>query len=78
MEFDPKLKICYDRVLPRDSRPINATLHSMREDALLRGTGAPNARAAFRDIDPTAKIPAPHMALISAKTWPDGSTLKAP
>jgi hypothetical protein len=76
MEFDPKLKICYDRVLPRDSHPTNATLHSMREDALLRGTGAPNARAAFHDIDPTAKIPAPHMALISAKTWPDGSTLK--
>jgi hypothetical protein len=76
MEFDPKLKICYDRVLPRDSHPTNATLHSMREDALLKGTGAPNARAAFHDIDPTAKIPAPHMALISAKTWPDGSTLK--
>jgi hypothetical protein len=48
----------------------------MRKDALLKATGAPNARVAFHDIDPTAVIPAPHMALIDAKTWPAGSTLK--
>jgi hypothetical protein len=76
MDFDPNLKICYDRVLSRDSHPTNAILHSMREDALLKGTGAPNARVAFHDIDPTAVISAPHMAVIGAKTWPDGSTLK--
>ena len=54
--------------------PTNATLYSMREDALLKATGAPDARAAFRDIDPSAMIAAPHMAVISAKTWPDEGT----
>src|SRR5258708_40181687 len=76
MSYDPSLKICYDRVLSRDSHPTNATLHLMREEALLRATGKATAREAFHNIDPTAVIPAPHMALINSKTWPDGSTLK--
>ena len=75
MKYDPNLKICYDRVLPQDSDPTHATLHSMREDALLKATGAPSARVALHAIDPTAVIPAPHMALINAKAWPAGSTL---
>lgn len=76
MEYDPTLKICYDRVLPSESHPQNVTLKTMREEALLKATGAATPRAAFRDLDPTAPIPAPHMAVVVSKAWPDGSTLK--
>jgi lysophospholipase L1-like esterase len=76
MNYDPKLKICYDRPLKKGAHPTASTLHIMRDGALLRSTGAANARQAFRDIDPTSVIPAPHMAVINSKKWPDGSTLK--
>jgi hypothetical protein len=76
MSYDPNLKICYDRVLVAGSNPPHQILHSMCEHALLKATGASTVREAFRDLDPRSKIPAPHMAVIQGKTWPDGSSLK--
>ncbi len=76
MNFDPTLRICYDRVLPQDASTSVSVIQAMNEQALLKATGAANLRAAFHEIDPSGVIPAPHMALIKAKTWPAGSSLK--
>lgn len=77
MKRNPDLKICYDRVLPDElAGPAHATLHAMHEQALLEATGAPTARAAFRDLDVTGVIPSPHMAIVQQKKWPAGSHLK--
>jgi hypothetical protein len=72
MERNPKLRICYDRIVPSRS-PV---LQKMRVDALLHATGAATPRQAFRNLDPSGVIPAPHMAIISSKAWPTGSRLK--
>ncbi|HET7503582.1 MAG TPA: hypothetical protein VFK02_21315 [Kofleriaceae bacterium] len=48
----------------------------MSEAVLLRVTGKATPREAFHDLDPSAVIPAPHMAVIRAKAWPAGSHLK--
>ncbi|HEY0991024.1 MAG TPA: M12 family metallopeptidase [Kofleriaceae bacterium] len=76
MKYNPDLRICYDRIIPDHEHAAHSVLHSMREAALLRATGAATAREAFHTLDPSAPIPAPHMALISAKAWPAGSHLK--
>jgi hypothetical protein len=76
MERDHGLRICYDRIVPAGAGAASPVLHKMREDALLRATGAATARQAFRDLDPAAVIPAPHMAVITAKSWPAGAQLK--
>lgn len=73
---DPKMKICYDRILPAGGGSSHLVLQAMRETALLKETGARTPRQAFHDLDPTKVIPAPHMAVITAKAWPNGSTLK--
>lgn len=76
MKRDPKLRICYDRIIPGEGNSTHAILHNMSVEAVLKATGAKTAREAFHEIDPTAAIPAPHMALIAQKVWPTGSTLK--
>lgn len=77
MNRDPDMRICYDRIVPDEllgaAEPV---LRKMREDAVLHKTGAKTVRHAFETIDPTGVIPAPHMALIAAKSWPAGSHLK--
>jgi len=76
LERDPNLRICYDRIIPTHLSVANPVLHQMREDALLEATGAATPREAFHDLDPRRVIPAPHMAIITAKSWPVGSHLK--
>jgi len=77
MKRDPNMKICYDRIVPTAKQgPIEPVLHKMREEAVMQKTGAKTPRDAFKDLDPTQLIPAPHMALIAAKVWPAGSHLK--
>ena len=76
MKRDPKLKICYDRIIPEEKDSAEETLYKMHEEVLLKSTGAKTPREAFHTIDPTHVIPVPHMAIISAKKWPTGSTLK--
>jgi hypothetical protein len=76
MERNPNLRICYDRIVPAGLSLVSPVLHKMREDALLRATGAATPRKAFHDLDPRGIIPAPHMAIITAKSWPPGSHLK--
>lgn len=71
---DPNMRICYDRILPSDL--ARATLHRMREEAVCKVANTRTAREAFHDLDPRQPIPPPHMALIGAKKWPAGSTLK--
>jgi hypothetical protein len=73
---DPNMKICYDRIIPEELSTDHAVLEQMRVDALLKATGAGTAREAFHDLDPTGVIPTPHMAVVTVKTWPKGSTLK--
>jgi hypothetical protein len=73
---DPKMQICYDRIIPDEKNSPRAVLHQMRVNAVLKATGAKTLREAFKDLDPSGVIPAPHMALITAKIWPVGSTLK--
>ncbi|MBI3874775.1 MAG: hypothetical protein HY300_02165 [Verrucomicrobia bacterium] len=73
---DPNMKICYDRIIPTGSGDNHPVLEKMREEALLKATGAKSAREAFHDLNPTGVIPPAHMAVIAAKTWPKGSTLK--
>jgi hypothetical protein len=76
MERNPKLRICYDRIVPVDLSTTSPVLRKMREDALLHATGAATPRAAFVDLDASAPIPAPHMAVIASKAWPAGAHLK--
>src|SRR4051812_681959 len=76
VKHNPNMKICYDRIVPDGVMSSHPVLQKMREEALLKATGLKTAREAFQDLDPTGVIPAPHMALITAKTWPVGSTLK--
>src|SRR5450759_1343076 len=76
MKRDPKMKICYDRIIPVEKDSAEATLHKMHEDVVLKLTGAKTLREAFHNIDPNDVIPAPHLALITSRTWPVGSTLK--
>ena len=76
MNHDPKMKICYDRIIPVVKNSAEEVLHKMQENEVLKLTGAKTLREAFKNIDPTDVIPAPHMALITSKTWPEGSTLK--
>lgn len=77
MKRDPNMKICYDRIIPeKDQGPVEPVLRKMREDVLLRHSGAKTPREAFTDLDPTQVIPAPRMAVIAAKKWPAGSHLK--
>ncbi len=73
---DPEMQICYDRIIPDEKNSPHAVLHQMRVNAVLKTSGAATPRDAFKDIDPTAVIPSPHMALIAAKSWPVGSTLE--
>lgn len=76
MQHSGDLKICYDRIVPEDLAGNHPELQRMREEAVMRATGARSPREAFHTLDPTAVIPAPHMALISAKAWPVGSRLR--
>jgi len=76
MKRDQNMKICYDRIIPVEKNSAEAALHKMREDVVLKLTGAKTLREAFHDIDPNGVIPAPHLALITSKTWPVGSVLK--
>jgi hypothetical protein len=76
MKRDPKMRICYDRIIPEKKGSAEETLRKMREDAVLKGTGAKSVREAFHTIDPTGIIPVPHMAIVVSKSWPPGSTLK--
>jgi hypothetical protein len=76
MERNPTLRICYDRIIPAGHSLVSPVLHQMREEALLHATGAATPRQAFHDLDPSRIIPAPHMAIITAKSWPVGSHLK--
>lgn len=73
---DPNMRICYDRIIPEEKGSSHAMLHQMRANAVLKESGAKTPREAFHDIDPSAGIPPARMALIAAKTWPAGSTLK--
>jgi hypothetical protein len=76
MKRNPDLKICYDRVLPEDLEGgVPSTLRRMSEEALLEATGAPTVRSAFHDLDASAVIPSPHMAVAIRKSWPAGSHL---
>jgi Astacin (Peptidase family M12A) len=76
MQRNPQLRICYDRIVPAELSVASSVLHKMREDALLKATGAATPREAFHDLDTGGVIPAPHMAIISAKSWPVGSAVK--
>ena len=76
MKRDPKMKICYDRIIPVEKNSAEAALHKMHEDAVLKLSGAKTLREAFHNIDPNDVIPAPHLALITSRTWPVGSALK--
>ncbi|MFD2938225.1 M12 family metallopeptidase [Spirosoma flavum] len=76
MERIPNLKICYDRVIPMKYNSAEFKLNQMREDALLKHTGAKSVREAFSDLDSSKSVPPSHMALINAKAWPKGASLK--
>jgi hypothetical protein len=76
MERNANLRICYDRIVPDEYSPVGPVLHKMREAALLHATRKATAREAFHDLDPSAVIPPPHMAVIRSKAWPVGSHLK--
>jgi hypothetical protein len=76
MARDPKMKICYDRSVLRKPGSPAAVVHAMREQALLRSTGAKTPREAFHALDPRKVVPPAHMALIGQKKWPTGSSLR--
>jgi Astacin (Peptidase family M12A) len=76
MKRDPKMKICYDRIIPVDKNSAEAVLQKMQEGAVLKIKGAKTPRQAFHDIDPSGVISVPHLALISLKVWPAGSSIK--
>jgi hypothetical protein len=76
MERNPNLRICYDRIVPAEISLVSPVLQKMREDVLLHATGAASPRHAFHDLDPSGIIPGPHMAIITAKSWPVGAHLK--
>jgi astacin (peptidase family M12A) len=73
---DPNMQICYDRIIPDEKNSPRAVLHDMRVNAVLKESGAKTPREAFHDLDPSVGITPARMALIAAKTWPPGSTLK--
>jgi hypothetical protein len=70
------LKICCDRILPDDSHPRHVTQRQARIAAALHGTSSKTARELFYDLDPRQTLPPERMAIINAKVWPRGSTLK--
>src|SRR5262245_18712490 len=76
MQHSTDLKICYDRIIPEDLAGNHPELQRMREEAVMRATGASSPREAFHTLDPIAVIPPPHLALISSKAWPAGSRLR--
>ena len=76
MKRDPKMKICYDRVVPDELNAEHLALHKKRTSALLKKTGAKTARQAFQGLDPKDITPPAHLAVINLKTWGAGFTLK--
>ncbi len=70
------LKICCDRIIPEHLDTAHATMHEPLIAAALHGTDFKIPRELFHDIDPRKVIPPKRMALIDAKKWPVGSTLK--
>jgi hypothetical protein len=74
MNKTTSLKICCDRITPE--HPVHAMMHEARIATALYGTGFKTPRELFQDIDPRKVIPPERMAVIGAKKWPVGSTLK--
>src|SRR5438552_9811526 len=70
------LKICCDRILPDDAHPRHVVQRQARIAAALQGTSRKTARELFHDLDPRQILPPERMAIINAKVWPRGSTLK--
>ncbi|HEY9207131.1 MAG TPA: hypothetical protein VIO58_14550 [Candidatus Methanoperedens sp.] len=70
------LKICCDRIIPENLHPAHAMTHEARIATALYGTAFKTPRELFYDIDPSKVIPPERMAVIDAKKWPRGSTLK--
>ena len=73
---NPALRICYDRIIPLEKDSPEAVLREMHKSVVLKSMGAKSLRAAFQGIDPMGVVPAQHMAIITSKAWPAGSTLK--
>ncbi len=76
MNTKADLKICCDHIIPENLHPARAMMHKAHIATALYGTGFKTPRELFRDIDPTKDIPPVRMAVIDAKKWPVGSTLK--
>lgn len=65
-------RICIDRVIPDEYHPARAAA----EQAAAEIAQSLPTPATLGDIDPTGVLPATLMALVNAKMWPKGSTLK--
>jgi hypothetical protein len=76
MKRDPKMKVCYDRVIPEEYNAKYLAAHKKHTEALLKKTGAKTPREAFKGLNPKAIIPAVHMAVINSKGWGAGFILK--
>jgi hypothetical protein len=76
MKTQTGLRVCCDRIIPEQDYPAHAMAHQASIAAALHGTKLTTARELFSDIDPRHVIPPERMALIDAKKWPVGSTLK--
>ena len=76
MKHDPRMKICYDRIIPVRYNSSEVIINKMHYSLVLKHSGIFIPREAFHGLDPKKVIPAPHLALMALKTWPVGTTLK--
>jgi len=70
------LKICCDRIIPAELRPVTNMIHQANIATALHGTDFKSPRELFMAIDPNQVIPPAPMAIITLKKWPIGHTLK--